>query len=544
MKRLLLRIIMCSSCLLALAVILSWIRSHRWNDFVEWGWITQGPDGTQWRADTWSGDITTYQGQCAVTCWDRESLAGERTAVQLALPSLFVPPNTIRWEGDPVYPGSARLPFSSTWLGRLGFYFKNDWTSGPEGYVEAVENPPPPPHGTRHLIDLGVPHWFLLLLTLPVPAYRLVVWLRRRRRARRGLCLACGYDLRASDEAGRCPECGRSFNEVLGKPGRQRAARAVAGVVVAGAFAAALVLVTWRPPQPPFDPNAPSDLIVVSETANQVDLEWTDNSANETGFAIERASDAGFTQNLATANLVSDSTIFSDTGLQPNSTYYYRVKTKNHSVFSAASNAVGAMTGATAPRREPPFELVAWPTSASQISLSWIDMSTDEVGFTVERSEDGVGGWTTAGSVGANVTSLNDTGLAEGQTYYYRVKAIGSPSGTGDSEYATSWPIETHRGAPAIAAPATATPSSVTGTTSALSVLGATTSAGGESSLIYIWTATSVPAGASVWFDDNGTNAAKNTTARFSAPGEYTLSVEIVNGTAAVTSNVTVAVER
>ena len=57
-----------------------------------------------------------------------------------------------------------------------------------------------------------VPPW------LPVGAFALppLAWLlprvrrrlRRRRRRRRGLCVRCGYDLRASREAGRCPECG------------------------------------------------------------------------------------------------------------------------------------------------------------------------------------------------------------------------------------------------------------------------------------------------------------------------------------------------
>jgi len=56
---------------------------------------------------------------------------------------------------------------------------------------------------------LGVPHWFLLLVTAALPAQ----WLRRHHRRtggrrRPGLCLACGYDLRATPR--RCPECGRS----------------------------------------------------------------------------------------------------------------------------------------------------------------------------------------------------------------------------------------------------------------------------------------------------------------------------------------------
>jgi hypothetical protein len=57
---------------------------------------------------------------------------------------------------------------------------------------------------------VGAPLWALAAGFAAPP----VVWLLRRRTARsrtaRGLCAGCGYDLRASREFGRCPECGRA----------------------------------------------------------------------------------------------------------------------------------------------------------------------------------------------------------------------------------------------------------------------------------------------------------------------------------------------
>jgi len=51
-----------------------------------------------------------------------------------------------------------------------------------------------------------VPLWTWLVLAMPLLAIVLARQLKTRRRRTRGLCLVCGYDLRASPS--RCPECG------------------------------------------------------------------------------------------------------------------------------------------------------------------------------------------------------------------------------------------------------------------------------------------------------------------------------------------------
>ena len=80
--------------------------------------------------------------------------------------------------------------------------------------------------------------------------------------------------------------------------------------------------------------------------------------------------------------------------------------------------------------------------------------------------------------------------------------------------------------APTVADPAAANPSTVIGTTTNLTALGADQA--GESNLNYTWSTTGTPPD-SVSFSTNGTNAAKSTIATFSKAGTYSFVVTITN---------------
>jgi hypothetical protein len=58
---------------------------------------------------------------------------------------------------------------------------------------------------------ISVPFWFIAI----VSAVPLAMWtrghVRRRHRRTSGLCLDCGYDLRATSD--RCPECGAAVSD-------------------------------------------------------------------------------------------------------------------------------------------------------------------------------------------------------------------------------------------------------------------------------------------------------------------------------------------
>jgi hypothetical protein len=71
-------------------------------------------------------------------------------------------------------------------------------------------------------------------------------------------------------------------------------------------------------------------------------------------------------------------------------------------------------------------------TKFKDLQLSWLDNSSNESGFAIQRKTGTTGTFAQIATVGANVTSYKDTGLSAGTTYCYRVKAQNS---AGDSGY-------------------------------------------------------------------------------------------------------------
>jgi titin len=180
--------------------------------------------------------------------------------------------------------------------------------------------------------------------------------------------------------------------------------------------------------------NAPSGLTSTATGATKIQLTWTDNSNDETGFQIERKTGSG---NYAyVASVGASVTTYSNTGLTQNTEYFYRVRAYNGSNYSPYSNEANATTQTLGA----PTNLSVSAVSYTQVTLTWTDNSSDETYFYIERKIGSTGTYSQIGSVGANVTTYTNTGLTQGTEYYYRVRAA---SGTNYSEYSNEVNVTT-----------------------------------------------------------------------------------------------------
>lgn len=80
-----------------------------------------------------------------------------------------------------------------------------------------------------------------------------------------------------------------------------------------------------------------------------------------------------------------------------------------------------------APQMMAPSNLTAVANGTKKIDLSWTDNSTGETGFRIERSANNRK-FSHIATVGPGITAFSNGGLRRGKTYYYRVRANGSPN--------------------------------------------------------------------------------------------------------------------
>ena len=173
--------------------------------------------------------------------------------------------------------------------------------------------------------------------------------------------------------------------------------------------------------------TAPSDLSTTAVSNSQVNLSWTVNSNDQSGFKVERATDSGFTHNLTLlTTTAANAWSYSDTTAAAGTTYYYRVRATNSIGDSSNCTAASAMTYPVAA----PTALSASVISSTQVNLSWTAPAGTITGYNVYRGTMGEGAESSTplnGSlIPAGTTSYSDTTAASGTSYYYIVKAATS----------------------------------------------------------------------------------------------------------------------
>jgi len=93
-------------------------------------------------------------------------------------------------------------------------------------------------------------------------------------------------------------------------------------------------------------PAAASGLTAMTASSSQILLNWVDNSNNESGFKVMRASSSGGTYSLVTT-VGANVTTYTDTNLTPKTTYYYKIIATNSAGDASPSNIISATTFTT-----------------------------------------------------------------------------------------------------------------------------------------------------------------------------------------------------
>jgi hypothetical protein len=274
----------------------------------------------------------------------------------------------------------------------------------------------------------------------------------------------------------------------------------------------------------PAAPDAPSNLAVQQLLLQQIDLSWSDNSDNETGFEIWSSATSSGTFALA-GSVGEGVTSYSATGLQDGTQYCYRVRaTGTSGENSQFTTPVCATTPVPqAPPPTAPTNLAALASSSTAIALTWDDNSSDEQGFEIWRSTTGAtGAYSLLTTLAADDTTASDSGLTPSTEYCYQVRATGAGDAPPSSFTASAC-------ATTLAPPPPGTPSDLVATATSTTAVGLTwTDNSSNETGFEIWQSTTGPTGSFTLLTTTAADATSASDGSLTAGTEYCYQVRAI----------------
>ncbi len=154
-------------------------------------------------------------------------------------------------------------------------------------------------------------------------------------------------------------------------------------------------------------------------SSTTMELSWMDNSNNEDGFWIaRRPSYQGNYPSTPQIKLGPNVTKYHDTGLEPETTYYYMITSiRAGQVPPPPYPEANAMTNPY-----PPENLQATVLSSSEVRLSWTNRSKVAETLIIQRKTGSSGAFNQVfQNTPVNITTYTDKGLKPGTAYSYRL---------------------------------------------------------------------------------------------------------------------------
>jgi FtsP/CotA-like multicopper oxidase with cupredoxin domain len=208
-----------------------------------------------------------------------------------------------------------------------------------------------------------------------------------------------------------------------------------------------------RPVSIAIPPKAPTNLSgtrIGNGRNRRVDLVWTDNSVNETGYKIQRAlASTGPWTDLA--SVAANVTSYADPIGNTNQVFFYQVIASNlvgytgvagYPTLEVTSTSNVAQVPLVVPPAAPSSVLATAAlqgNSNARVTITWTDNANNETGFTIQRATNAA--FTAnlvTSTVGANVTTFTTGNVARNTPYYFRIQAT---NGAGASAWVNAAPF-------------------------------------------------------------------------------------------------------